>query len=227
MINSSPSPFATGNLNLYAPGTAGSVLNLVFQNDGNLVLYRNGVKLWATETVSMGASNMYLKTDGSIAVINSSTTLWTSALTSTSGTWRLQFNSSSDSFYYQSLSTSQILWRSNHWPVGNYPRGWTLMGFDSALTTHYTLTFLSSGALVGTKNGIVSSVFATGGNLWSLVNDGNFVLYSSTTPNPANILFPTNTTSGAIGVYTMRWNSGPARFEYVYSSGVVSRSIAF
>ena len=53
---------------------------LVFQTDGNVVLYGPGGALWATNTVGQGATVFAMQTDGNLVLYNGSTPLWASSL---------------------------------------------------------------------------------------------------------------------------------------------------
>ncbi|MDO5696475.1 MAG: hypothetical protein Q4G51_00735 [Dermatophilus congolensis] len=59
-------------------GARGSGLRLVWQKDGNLVLYRGKVVKWRSDTHNKNATRLALQSDGNLVIYNGKKPLWNS-----------------------------------------------------------------------------------------------------------------------------------------------------
>lgn len=70
--------YANGTLKMRLTSTSGEY-RLVFQSDGNLVVYRNGSSpVWQSGTAGKGATRIVFQKDGNVVIYRGSTTLWSS-----------------------------------------------------------------------------------------------------------------------------------------------------
>jgi hypothetical protein len=85
---------------------------LVYQGDGNLVLYQGGTPLWHTNTWGTSPGQAVMQGDGNFVVYNSSgTPLWSSGTDGNSGAF-LSVQSDGNLVVYSSF-VNGVLWASN------------------------------------------------------------------------------------------------------------------
>ncbi len=93
--------------------TADRTYKLVLQNDGNLVLYHNGIPLWATMTVGSNAEYLAMQNDGNLVLYNNnSQPLWAS--------WT---NGQGPSNIYMQADGNLVIYNNNGqptWDTGTY-----------------------------------------------------------------------------------------------------------
>ena len=83
--------------------------HLTLQEDGNLVLYKNGGALWATGTNGKGADQLVLQQDGNLVLYNNEEPLWSTKSDGNLGAF-LQLQEDGNLVLYKN---GQVLWASN------------------------------------------------------------------------------------------------------------------
>ena len=148
------------NINQYllSPDTQ-STLNL--QSNGDLVLYENFRPVWANNVIGATGAKLIMQSDGNLVEYNSSgTTLWSTGTNGNSGDY-LTLQTDGNLVIYSSSGTA--LWSTGTINIPNH--------LDSVNTT-LPIGYLYPGQSLQTANGAYKLI---------LQNDGNLVLYNTST----------------------------------------------
>ena len=171
-------------------------LRLVLQTDGNLVLYRSGVPVWASGTNGKPAGVAVMQEDGNFVVYAPAGPLWASGTNGHPGAWLVLQNDGNmvvhDPQGHSLWASGTVIWppagpRAILWPPDALTPGQEL----DAPSQPYKLVLQQDGNLVLYENGL--ALWATGTNGKTVTQavmqaDGNLVLYG-----PAGALWATNT----------------------------------
>lgn len=84
---------------------------LVFQSDGNLVLYHGSKAIWNTNTDGTGANRLKMQTDGNLVLYNSTRAVWASNTTHNGSSYvKLQTDGN---LVIRRNSDGQVTWNTN------------------------------------------------------------------------------------------------------------------
>jgi hypothetical protein len=139
--------------------SAGGQYQLIYQRDGNLVLYHAGAALWASGTNGRGLGVCIMQADGNLVLyMPGGHAVWSSATNGSPGS-HLIVQADGNVVIYK--PTGQAIWSTNTWlPTGPTATGAQMLSGQ----------VLNAGQSVGTPDGKYVFIYQ---------NDGNLVLYRS------------------------------------------------
>lgn len=172
-------------VDVLAPGqsvtSANGLYQLLFQADGNLVLYdlSDGTPIWQSRTHGTGASLAVMQADGNFVLYSGSTPVWLSNTGGNSGATMVVDNAG---LLKITSPNEEVLWRSLT-KIDVLAAGQSVSSWNGL----YQLLFQTDGNLVlyDLSSGRAiwqSQTNGTGANLAVMQADGNFVLYNGGTP---------------------------------------------